>query len=366
MDNTIGPEEFLLSLKFQNSLPNAPSGPFLKNIQVKHSFEEFPEYRTSTLEKSYIWQPHFGPDMGIELDLVDQDAILAQDKGGVLDQSDLRYLTGNANKGRGKTKQIDQDNKPWWLRNTTYMENNLYNVTKIKAKTAEAGVSFAAQQPELDYNVDMLSTDFINDSFDAVSRTVNSLIAKNASKKLLRDMSLVPLVAGSAGSVPFIEKLHSLVRFDEDPMVTANGSVKSAEEEHSSASSSASKKRKVDAGLITNLRKSMKSSELRSEVIEVSLVSPLVAHDEKDEEEKEGDAAEEVYGWVKDYRMNVQHIQLSDSFLFVLPTTTSDNSSEEATVTEQNVQYFPIRARVDMKKMNPEDSRPHECRVIRE
>jgi hypothetical protein len=354
MDAATVQDDYQLNLKFQNSLPNAPSGPFLKNIKITHSFDEFPEYCTSTLEKNYIWQPHFGPDMGVQLDLVDQEAILAQDKGSQLDQADMKYLANNGDKSRGKTKHIDDSNKPWWLRNTTYMENNLFNIAKVKAKAAEATMTMSAKRPALDYDRDMLSTAFINESFDIVSKTVESLIAKNGANRLLRDMPVVPILVEGPQAVPFMDRPHSLVRFDEDPVI-ATRSAGSAEEDSSSSSSSAPalKRRKVDTGLITNLRQTVKSSELRSEVLEVSLVSPLAT------------LLDAAGSWVKDYRMDVQHTQLDDSFLFVLQDQ-EDREQDHSSGADAAVRYFPIRARVDMKKMNPEDSRPHDCVVVLE
>jgi hypothetical protein len=364
MDAVAVQDDYQLNLKFQNSLPNAPSGPFLKNIKITHSFDEFPEYCTSTLEKNYIWQPHFGPDMGVKLDLVDQEAILAQDKGSQLDQADMKYLATN-DKSRGKTKQIDDSNKPWWLRNTTYMENNLFNITKVKAKAAEAAQTFSAKRPDLDYNRDMLSTAFINDSFDIVSKTVENLIAKNGANKLVRDMPVVPISTENPHALPFVDRPHSLVRFDEDPVISTRAAG-SAEEDYSSSSSStsASKRRKVDTGLITNLRRTVKSAELRNEVLEVSLVSPLVSPLVTAALDAAGAGGELLYSWVKDYRMDIQHIQGGDSFVFVLPEPATNGAGHSSGA--EAVQYFPIRTRVEMKKMNPEDSRPHDCIVVAE
>lgn len=382
MDSATVKDDFLIQLKFQNNLPNAPSGPFLKNISILQSFDEFPEFRTSTLEKGYVWQPHFGLDMGIKLDLVDQEAILAQDKGSQqLDQSDLRYLTGTVEKGRGKAKQIDQSSKPWWLRNTTYMENNLYNVARVKVKTAEAKREVSAKRQAIDYNLDMFSTEFINDSFDQVSKTIEKLIAKNANGKLVREMPVVPL-----GGDVLSRGLHSLVRFDEDPTVAVSNGSSASEEGYSSSSSSApnAKRRKVDQGLITNLRQMVKSEDLKNQVSEVSLVSPLVvpAASKSDQQQADQEAGQVVYSWVKDYRMDVQQIQ--DSFLFVFSDNSNSNSTTNGTNgangassssstnnhssggMEEVVQYFPVRTRVDMKKMNPEDSLPHDCIVLKE
>jgi len=139
---TLPADEFIIKLKFANNLPNAPSGPFLKSIPYVNNGSysslydnKFPEYRTSTLEKGYTWQPHFGPDLGIQLDLVDQDSILETDHQTV-DQSDLKYLTGSVDSGRAKLAQLDQS-KPLWLRNTTYMENNLFQRGKDQSNGAK-------------------------------------------------------------------------------------------------------------------------------------------------------------------------------------------------------------------------------------
>lgn len=361
MTDTVAQDEFLISLKFQNNLPNAPSGPFLKNISISQTVEEVPEFRTSTLEKGYIWQPHFGPDLGVKLDLVDQDAILAQDRfSQPLDQSDLKYLTGTSEKSRGKTKQIDQSSKPWWLRNTTYMENNLYNVARVKSAAAESMKEISAKRPDLNYKIDMLSTSFINDSFDLTAKTVAALVAKNLKHKLVRELPVVPMDSEDLKPADFFAKVHSLVRFDEDPVVLTSAS---SEEGYSSSSSStgasSNKRRKVDAGIITNLRQSVKTEDAKNQFLEVSLVSPLVRASAQDTVE-----GEVLYNWVKDYRMDVQHSQLSDSFLFVYKAGNNKDNSGEGEAAA--VQYFPIRSRVDMKKMNPEDSLPHECIVVPE
>jgi hypothetical protein len=364
MDPSAPRDDYILNIKFSNSLPNAPSGPFLKNVKITHSFSDFPEYCTSTLEKNYIWQPHFGPDLGIKLDLVDQDTVLALDKADMLDQSDMRYLAVTAEKGRGKAKQIDDNDKPWWLRNTTYMENNLYNITKVKSKVAAATETISAKRPALDYDRDMLTTSFINESFDIVNKTVADLIAKNGNNALVRELSVVPIDVDGAQDVPFLDRVHSLVRFDEDPVVLATVG---AEEGYSSSSSSASasKRRKVDTGIITNLRQTVKSTELRNEVLEVSLVSPLGTEAASQSELTDGTSKEVKYQWVKDYRMDVQNTQLHDSFLLVLPQPQSTSvASAEGQEPEQAAQYFPIHARVDMHKMNLEDSRPHDCTVV--
>jgi hypothetical protein len=125
--------EFLCVPQFQNTLPNAPSGPFLSKFGMMQSFSELNVYHTSSLEKSYVWQPHFGPDVGIKLDLVDQDSILSPDGNinHLLDHSDLKYLANTSERKRFMENSQDLS----WLRQTTYLPGLLHGhatITNIK------------------------------------------------------------------------------------------------------------------------------------------------------------------------------------------------------------------------------------------
>ena len=71
--------EFICQPQFHNSLPNAPCGPYFKQVDLLHPYADFATYRASSLEKNYVWQPHFPPDLGIRLNLVDQESILNPD-----------------------------------------------------------------------------------------------------------------------------------------------------------------------------------------------------------------------------------------------------------------------------------------------
>ena len=57
---------------------------------------QYATYQVSTLEKSCIWQPHYGPELGLRLDLVDQESIIPTDTNNgknVIDANEIRYLT---------------------------------------------------------------------------------------------------------------------------------------------------------------------------------------------------------------------------------------------------------------------------------
>jgi hypothetical protein len=352
-------DEFIIKLKFANNLPNAPSGPFLKAIPYINNgsysslFDnKFPEYRTSTLEKGYTWQPHFGPDLGIHLDLVDQDAMLAtsSENGSLtVDQSDLKYLTGSVDSGRGKLAQLDQQSKPLWLRNTTYMENNLFQRGKDQSKGIQARSSALSLQKK-----EMLSTEFIDDSFSLVQVTITNLISKATKLKVHRIMPLLPCDAAIRHPDASINDVnsHSFVLFDEDPSLSIHNQNNHA------------KRRKISDGIITNARKVQSKDGAKAQPdIDVSLVSAGV----EEEEKKQGDDTRALdgswveYQWVRDYRMEMHTNEHKDCFVFVY--NKSDDSSNNSSL---NMEYYPIDSRIEMKRLNPEESLPHDALVKRD
>ena len=67
--------EYMCIPQLQNSIPIVTSGPHVQKIQIPMDFDSIASYRMSTLEKGYIWQPHYGFDIGLNIDLVDDQAI---------------------------------------------------------------------------------------------------------------------------------------------------------------------------------------------------------------------------------------------------------------------------------------------------
>lgn len=397
------PDDFIINFKYYNNLPNAPSGPYLKNISSLYNNNKlydnhFPEFRTSTLEKGYIWQPHFGNDLGIKLDLADQDLILTtQDKSNSLDQSDLRYLTGTVDNSRGKLKQIDQSSKPWWLRNTTYLENNLFNTVRAKEKALEPNKVMIPKNNVITNKKDMFSTDFISESFSIVDDTVKNLIAKsNKNKVVISDIPLLPCQEALECSKPSQIRYHSLVRFDEDPKLQMNNTIMDDGNQQN-------KRQKISDTLITNLRHAQNGDTTKTQSsIEVSLVSSagniavfdknnqslVSSSDENNIIQVEESCSSDIdridewikCNWIKDYQMEVHHIEQPDSFIFVYnknnniesTTNTSDsNTTSTRTTTTSNIssnviEYYPIKARVDMKKLPIDDSLPHDTVIKRD
>lgn len=348
--------DFLINFKYQNNLPSAPSGPFFKQLTTFHSFEKFGEYSTSTLEKGYVWQPNFGPDMGLNLDLVDQDTILGQDKNFQqlpLDPSELKYLQGTVDKGRGKLKQIDQSSKPWWLRNTTYMENNLFNSVMNKNHDTESTSKHnEAKRKQIGNKAqDPFAEDFIEDSFKLLDNTIKNLKHKTKKIGIMWEVPIVPLELPSTMAA-VADKSYSLVRFDEDPL----NSITDVPEQ---------KRRRVNGSIATNFRQSKRHDDQFTKAgaaIEVSLVAPTVATLDAS---VDGDSSGR-YEWVKDYRMEVADSKTDDCFLLLVDQSAlAKEMTADGAVSAEVARYFPIRSRVDMRKMNAEESMPHECAVFR-
>lgn len=341
---------FAINLKYRNKLPSAPYGPYFKNVDILTSLKtELPEYRTSTIEKNYVWQPHLGPFVGINIDLVDQDSILVTDTNQNLHSEDRKYINYVSNdKVKGK-KTFDQQSKPWWLRNTTYLENNPFNKGSKLSEDDPRTRALELKKKLTNPNLDHYSTEYIDGTFTKVEETVKRLQAQNKDKKtLVASHPVMPLleenISNINGSDLNRKRLHSLVRFDEDPKVVVN--LVSTYDE----SAPKSKKYKIDDSVVTNVREPVKKDGVAlAKGVDVTLVAPVM-EDETYHQKK----SEHLYEWVKDYRMEVHQDAANTNFVILL--------NEE----ENQVLYFPVSSRIDMKKLTLENSIPQDCFIIRE
>eukprot|EP01038_Epipyxis_sp_PR26KG_P004692 gene4692-6589_t len=368
---------FLCNLKYHNTLPDAPSGPFFKEIQLFHSFQDYSEYKVSTLEKSFVWQPHFGPDLGLNLDLVDQDAILVQepDKSQLqyvsqptLDQSELKYLNGTMiekSRGGAPTRKIDEKSKPWWLRNTTYLENNLYSDSKYRGGEHLYLQHEAAKKKILDDpDYDPFEIESINKSFDIVDKTVE--ILKNSNKKRVCEWSVPILPLANNGEA--FHRNYQFSRFDESPYVVFDSEVIDDNK----------RKRTIDNSLITQIRHSTIKATDNSDIVQandfrVSLLAQI-PHDEENKTIESDDDTK--YDWVKDYRMEVvvaSNTKLSENqlpaehFVFLISDERKNSGINNSNdISNVSVSYLPIKSTVELRRLDPENSKPIEAIVKRD
>ena len=379
--------DFICLPQFHNSLPNAPSGPYLKNIELSHRYQDFSQYKTSSLEKNYVWQPHFGPDLGLRLDLVDQEAILnpvSIRNEDIIDASEMRLLKGDApERGRGKLRSLEGGEKPWWLRNTTYLENNLYSsvvqTSNTDFKRKRVGAAF----------VSGIET-FVS-SFDKVEVNVRRL-AKEAKEKFNTNVEWSIPVLPSVD----LSNYFALARFDEDPDTRASRPKVESEDDSQPLENEA-----VHA-LLANIRQSNPDEENTKTSMTAFFTSLVLPSDEKIvppdsvpiaiADGVEGDAnasAEDTetaqaatdsttavtdtaynpnsvpYKWVKNYSMDVNTKQ-DDSFILTIEMPVNGAASASASSSagnEGSVSYHLVRSKLTLKKVT--DSDEHQAFVTR-
>eukprot|EP01031_Cornospumella_fuschlensis_P031035 gene31035-37510_t len=320
-------QSFTVKFHYRNSLPPPPCGPYFMPLEILTSLNQgLPEYRTSSLEKSHVWQPHFGPDLGLKLDLPDMESVLVSEPQQQLDPEDLKYLSATQEKGRGKLKDFDQASKPWWLRNTTYLENNPFNMGKLKDEDLVQKNS-EARKRALEAGKDSYDIEAIEESFVVVDKFVESLLEQNPGVTIEWSAPILPYCSTS-GEVS--SKKRSLVRFDEDPLQVVNAH--------------GVKKFRANHAIITNERPVVKDNgKVMEKHLDVTVLAPHA------DQEEDGE-----YDWVKDYRMEVKDEDAKDCFLLVHD------------VASGKVSFVPLVGRIDLHKLPLEKSKPLTATVKRD
>lgn len=326
--------EFLLDLSYHNSLPAAPCGPFFKKIGVLHTAEEFSRYNFSSLEKSYIWQPHFGPDANTRLDLVDREANLVEGGYQAVAESFKReikaYTSGSSSSGVDLRKRETRQ-KHWWLRETVYSENNIL-------KNRSAGNDEGARIKAVDDGFDPFSVEAIEKSFDAIKQKVGTL----DQDQLEWSIPILPDLSLGANPYTFISFVENPDAVDSQQEPTAASS-SSSQSQDSSASSNGKKRPRQT--IITNIRESV-SKKGSDNSYAVSMVAPPSECDTPEF----GVAVD--YQWTKDYRMIMKQKEWIDHVVLVVDHTDA-------------AKYFTVGVNMEMDKLQIEEVDPHTASVVR-
>ncbi len=394
--STIHHKDFLISFPFKNNLPSGPYGPYFRNIETLTCLKDFPEYRTSTVEKNYIWQPHFGPEVGIKLDLFDAESMLVTDQSQQqkLDALDKKVIHNIKSDVKGnKTKFLDQENKPWWLRNTYYLENNPFNTASKYKDEDLVEKSKDVKEKFTDPKRDVFSKEFADHSFKAAKETIQKLKEKTPKRKIAWSCPILPIQFPSVDEFEETKKAHSLVRFDEDPVLHLLP-LDSTGVKHALVSEEelAVKRRRVQESIVLNARESLHrdDSGKHSHTYDVTVVIPketttstgakkgkselydlLGDSDEEEEgnkmeiegeENKDTTEKEKGYEWLKDYRMEIKDRNLEDSFMILIEAPKGSNGTAQKAA---SAVYFSVHSRIDMKKLHLDVSEPHDCVVSR-
>lgn len=288
--------DFIIQPKYANNLPEVPSGPYFKDTKPYRKFEDFAKYNFSSLERSYVWHPHFGPEAGIKLDLWDQESILVHSTKDSLPHEDLKYLASAA---AAKGFQ-SQEEKPWWLRNTTYLENA--NLDQKFTQEVKVSKKTLGRQ-------DILSK--IDQSFEDV-RKITEKLSANEKKR--------------------VASVHEIFPDEEmwlQNVILAHFEVPSEVLETSIEGN----KLHIDRSILTNFRQIGTKQTNGKEVRWSSLVCPIVTP----EEDMHADSIE--YSHVKEFGVNNKAAEKS-SFMF--------------TFKNGHLQYCPTRSNLQLKRIQYE------------
>lgn len=322
-------KDFPMELTFRNTVPPPPHGPYFKNMEILSSLNEIPDYRTSTLEKNYIWQPHVGADLGIQLCFVDQDSIADKDKDKIppVDPLDKAFLEADGKSKKSRVKDDDPMSQPWYFRQTTYIANNPFTSKNMK-KGEDIHAKNLKEKEKTLKQINIFDEKFIEESFSTVEHTVVELQKKETKRKMVSCSVVLPEDTERVLNRAFI-------RFDEDPIDFA---VQDGEK------TLPNKCYKPEYSLVTNSRAPEGASS--NKVLHCTLVAAVA-----DKDEDSSANAEEItnhYKWVRDYTMEVQDTNLADCFIFALDESTS------------SAYYFTTETRIDMKKIKFSEAQPQE------
>lgn len=272
---------FLCNPSFSNKFPGVPTGPYFKQLNQSRSFHEFAKYKPSTLEKNYIWQPHFGPFMNLKDDInfVDQE-ILFKPTHDV--DKEIKAYTTLATTEKGNTKRSNSRKEHaanhWWLRDTQYFENQLFKEKNLPTN--------GSHMDDFTEHIDPFDKEYIEKSFEA---------AETADERDDVEWSMPLLPAPFAADSTF-----SIARFTEDPA--------HAEVVVDDTRMGLVGEKRMRQTLLTNARASKKKSKSYA----VSLLCNL------DENSSSNDSKGDIkyYEWIKDYQMDLKELKQAQFILF--------------------------------------------------
>ena len=280
---------------------------------------QYATYQVSTLEKSCIWQPHYGPELGLKLELADQESVLPSDVSNgknVIDANEIRYLS----ESRVRANKRHYDEQPWWLRHTT---SNLSTDITVKdltrMKKSEVTIT--------DEVVNIFDPKEIEKSFIDVEKKVRSLSLPSKRAKTNNDG--IASTSSVEWAIPLLpdennsNDIFSLLKFDENPTLLID---------NNSSNSNKQIGQRIEKCIITNYRPTEKRGAFIS-----SLIVP------SDSDNNNTDSNSTKYTHVSDFHMTVKKKETGMSDFMIVINNDSNNVPVVASFT-------PLGAFVDMKK----------------
>jgi len=381
--------EFMCAPQMQNSIPSVSCGePYTKKIDADTNHTTFAVYRESNLEKNYTWQPHFGMNVGLTFDFVDQDALVNKTpaQSNQINDVDKKLFQHSSRKGKSK---VISDDGTWWLRNPVYQENNLYDLTnnftanmadearEMRDKMNKELLSGHAGAEAADVSESIFTQEYVDKSFDDV---------KVLEQKLRGGASSVEYSIPLLPHAEFDSRTYSAVRYELDPLAA------NIEEEelpyHKQDPTELAQKRarmRYSVGMnsrsLDDARKTNGVAPAKNNIFAISMVAPELVGGSSSTEEAVEEAAEEEddlfgddsdgdgkttvksaakkrssaeisgaslevdptkpYSWVKDFKTEVRNKNLADCFaLFVNGIDSSATAC-----------YLPLKSQMIMTKL---------------
>ncbi|XP_051156582.1 RNA polymerase II-associated factor 1 homolog [Leptopilina boulardi] len=131
INNTNKSSELLLKVRYNNSLPDFPFD--LKFIKHPFSSTRFVEYKPTSLEQEFKHELLNEPDLGIEIDLVDQDRFVSNCNG-QLESADEKIIEEEMFMPQDTTRSKHHAKSVSWLRRTEYISTEQ---TRFQSQTVE-------------------------------------------------------------------------------------------------------------------------------------------------------------------------------------------------------------------------------------
>ena len=337
--------EFICTPQFQNSLPRVPTGPFFRTVELPHSFEDFAVYTPGTsLERSYVWQPHVGLDAGLHMDFVDKDRMFHRPQGYVVaNPADKVFLAER------KINDRICDEKLPWLRETIYSNNDIFgNTNKFKGNEDMERGHEALTKKQIGEHTNPFSNSFISMSFDAATTKTPESLERMKKKDGNEGRGNVEWVMPVLPSDDMWGQMLSMVQFEAGTLDlldddAVNGDVDTRHER---------KRRKMHNTIVTNIRVPDDDTKKKDEISQSYEVSLTGSDNASTNKEVPGQRVEE-FSWKRDLKMSIRKTSMSDHFILVADVNTGI------------CEYCPIRSKIDMHKPTKGSGIPHDVSVRR-
>jgi hypothetical protein len=289
----------------------------------------------------------------LKLDLVDQDAILIpENSDDLLDPSELRYLTSASDTRKSKSRLAEVTEKPWWLRNTTYLENDLYK-TRQRPDAEQQAKRIRREEPTE-------GEELVGDSFEKLGPTLEKLRARVLKEKKATIEWEIPLLPAEDD----LEGQFAIIHYDEHPDLAAAAAA-GADAEEAVVGDRASE------SVILNIRAQL--NDQHKDAGGLNFGASLVGRNKASKDGADGDDAAtaaveggELYSWIRDYKMNVAGIDGQDVFIFTIKPGSQGSASASASASASSngsVRYVPVRSKMEMRKLAV--GAPHEAVITR-